>query len=125
MGCRIKKSIVKDLLKAKQDINDEFYTQYKDVEIIINEYKEELKDKIIYCNCDLEWSNFVKYFKNNKDTIQYKEFYNTGLTDEFVFGDYNVGDFRSKDSIELLKKCDVVITNPYYNINPWKCLFSP
>jgi type I restriction-modification system DNA methylase subunit len=36
--------------------------------------------------------------------------------DEFVFGDYNVGDFRNADSVELLKKCDVVITNPPFSI---------
>jgi len=114
------KNTVKKLIKAKNVKNNEFYTTYKDVEKIINEYKKDLKDKIIYCNCDLEWSNFVKYFKNNKDIIQYKEFYHTGLTNKFLFGDYAVGDFRSYDSIELLKKCDVVITNPPFSlISDW------
>ncbi len=116
MGITKTKVNVKKLIKAKLLPNNEFYTQYKDVEKIINEYKEDLKDKIIYCNCDLEWSNFVKYFKNNKDTIQYKEFYHTGLTNEFLFGDYAVGDFRNYDSIELLKKCDVVISNPPFTM---------
>ena len=45
-----------------------------------------------------------------------QEFYHTGLTNEFIFGDYGGGDFRSQKSIELLKKCDVVITNPPFSL---------
>lgn len=97
MGIRKTEVNVKKLLKAKDVKNDEFYTQYKDVENIINEYLEDLKDKIIYCNCDLEWSNFVKYFKDNKDIIKYKEFYHTGLTNEFIFGDYGGGILEAKN----------------------------
>lgn len=116
MGVTKTKTNIKFLLSSRNKKDDEFYTNYETVESIISEYKEDLVGKIIYCNCDHEWSNFVKYFKNNKDVISYKEFYHTGLTDEFVFGDYNVGDFRNKDSIELLKKCDVVITNPPFSL---------
>jgi hypothetical protein len=116
MGVTINKSCVRLLLGSKETKDDEFYTSYETVETIISEYKEDLVGKIVYCNCDHEWSNFVKYFQNNKDVIGYKEFYHTGLTDEFVFGDYNVGDFRNADSIELLKKCDVVITNPPFSL---------
>jgi len=116
MGVRKSKTNIKLLLGSRTQKDDEFYTHYQHVEEIISKYKEDLVGKIIYCNCDHEWSNFVKYFKNNKDVIGYKEFYHTGLTDEFVFGDYNIGDFRNADSVELLKKCDVVITNPPFSI---------
>jgi hypothetical protein len=116
MGVRERSVDVKLLFKSRFVKDDEFYTPLSSVEVIMGEYLDDLKDKIIYCNCDLEFSNFVKYFKDNKDAIGYKEFYHTGLTDIFDFGDYNVGDFRHKDSIELLKKCDVVITNPPFSI---------
>ena len=116
MGVKNNKSDIKLFLRSKTIKDDEFYTPLSSVELIVGEYLDDLKDKIIYCNCDLEFSNFVKYFKSNKDVIGYKEFYHTGLTDVFDFGDYNVGDFRHKDSIELLKKCDVVITNPPFSI---------
>lgn len=59
--------------KAQQNIDDEFYTQYKDVEEELRHYN--LKDKVIYCNCDTAQSNFVQYFKNNYP----KELYYTGL----------------------------------------------
>lgn len=116
MSVRRTPTNTKLLIKSRNFKDDEFYTDYKTVEEIVSEYKDDLKDKVIYCNCDHEWSSFVKYFKNNKDVIGYKKFYHTGLTNQFVFGDYNVGDFRNKDSIELLKKCDVVITNPPFSL---------
>lgn len=106
----------RQLLQAKKNKDDEFYTPYSTVKIIISEYLDDLRGKIIYCNCDTEQSNFVKYFKDNKDAINYKELYYTGLTDKFVFGDYLVGDFRSEESVKLLKKCDVVITNPPFSL---------
>ena len=52
-----------NLLKAKKEANDEFYTQYEDIAKEIEHYKEHLKGKVIYCNCDIPYfSNFHKYF---------------------------------------------------------------
>lgn len=52
-----------NLHKAKEKKNDEFFTQLYDIENEIIKYKEYLKDKTIYCNCDdPAWSNFVRYF---------------------------------------------------------------
>jgi len=49
--------------KAKQD---EFYTQLTDIENECKHYKDQFKDKIIFCNCDDPYeSNFFKYFAMN------------------------------------------------------------
>lgn len=52
-----------DLHSAKKSKNDEFYTQMKTIEDELRYYKDQFKDKVVFCNCDdpLE-SNFVKYF---------------------------------------------------------------
>ena len=111
---------------AKKERNDEFYTQYKTAELLLKDYKQDLKDKVIYCNCDHDWSNFVKFLKDHKNEIQYKALYNTGITSEFDFGDeYVVGDFRHWRSVELLKKSDVIITNPPFSlIGQWHGLIK-
>jgi len=52
-----------NLHKAKDQKNDEFYTQLPDIERELNHYKEHLKGKVIFCNCDDPYeSNFFKYF---------------------------------------------------------------
>lgn len=51
---------------AKEAKDDEYYTLLEDIEYELSFYKEQLKDKIIYCNCDdPKHSNFYKYFKDN------------------------------------------------------------
>jgi hypothetical protein len=53
----------KKLFKAQQNKDDEFYTLYSSVEFyVLNYLQDKLANKIIYCNCDSEESNFVKYF---------------------------------------------------------------
>ena len=55
---------------AKLAKNDEFYTQYSDIEAEMNAYVEYNPDvfrgKTILCPCDdPEWSNFTRYFATN------------------------------------------------------------
>lgn len=55
---------------AKNAKNDEFYTQYSDIEAEMNAYYEYDHDvfrgKTVLCPCDdPEWSNFTKYFAAN------------------------------------------------------------
>jgi len=55
---------------AKKAKNDEFYTQYRDIEKEMNAYldfnSDVFKDKTILLPCDdPEWSNFTKYFAQN------------------------------------------------------------
>lgn len=42
----------KSLQKAKNQKNDEFFTQLTDIEKELKNYREQLQGKTIYCNCD-------------------------------------------------------------------------
>lgn len=56
----------KELRKANKAKNDEFYTQLSDIEKKLKNYRNEFKDKIVFCNCDDPYeSNFFKYFAMN------------------------------------------------------------
>jgi len=68
--------------KAKSAKNDEFYTQYHDIEKEVNAYIEynpdAFKDKIILLPCDdPEWSNFTKYFAQNFEKLKLKKLIST------------------------------------------------
>ena len=59
-----------NLTSARKAKNDEFYTQYNDIEAEITAYyeynHEVFRNKIILCPCDdPEWSNFVNFFATN------------------------------------------------------------
>lgn len=59
-----------NLTAARRTKNDEFYTQYADIEAEMNAYIEYdhdvFRDKTILCPCDdPEWSNFTRYFAAN------------------------------------------------------------
>lgn len=60
----------KSLASAKRNKNDEFYTQYADIQKEIEAYldydRNTFKGKIVYCNCDDPYeSNFFRYFVLN------------------------------------------------------------
>lgn len=129
-----------NLHSAKKAKNDEFYTQLSDIEKEMAHYKDFFKGKIVYCNCDdARDSNFFKFFANNFESLGLKKLISTGYKEngkgvEFVYeGDKNGnfmaddaevvmtelegnGDFRSEECIELLKECDVVVTNPPFSL---------
>ena len=67
---------------AKTAKNDEFYTQYSDIEAEMNAYVEYNPDvfrgKTILCPCDdPEWSNFTKYFASNFERFGLKKLIST------------------------------------------------
>ena len=63
-----------NLHKAKDLKNDEFYTQLWDIENELKHYKEHLKWKVVYCNCDDPYeSNFFKYFAMNFNFLWLKK----------------------------------------------------
>lgn len=67
---------------AKKAKNDEFYTQYSDIEAEMNAYVEYnpdvFRDKTILCPCDdPEWSNFTKYFAANFERFDLKKLIST------------------------------------------------
>jgi hypothetical protein len=59
---------------AKKARNDEFYTQLSDIEREISHYADQLRDKVILCNCDDPYeSNFFKYFAMNFNQLGLKK----------------------------------------------------
>lgn len=67
---------------AKTAKNDEFYTQYSDIEAEMNAYVEfnpdVFRDKTILLPCDdPEWSNFTRYFAANFDRFGLKKLIST------------------------------------------------
>jgi len=76
-----------NLTSAKNAKNDEFYTQYHDIEKEINAYLEYdpnvFKDKTILMPCDdPEWSNFTKFFAQNFQRFGLKKLISTSYAPE-------------------------------------------
>lgn len=76
-----------NLTSAKNAKNDEFYTQYHDIEKEINAYLEfdpnVFKDKTILMPCDdPEWSNFTKFFAQNFERFGLKKLISTSYAPE-------------------------------------------
>ena len=76
-----------NLTKAKNAKNDEFYTQYHDIEKEINAYLEfdenVFEGKIILLPCDdPEWSNFTKFFAQNFERLKLKKLISTSYAHE-------------------------------------------
>lgn len=64
----------KNLRNASKAKKDEFYTQLNDIELELKHYKEQFKDKVVFCNCDDPYeSNFFKYFAINFNHLGLKK----------------------------------------------------
>lgn len=77
----------KNLGKAKTEKNDEFYTQYADIQQEMNAYIEYnpdvFHDKTILLPCDdPEWSNFTKFFAQNFEQYGIKKLISTSYAPE-------------------------------------------
>ena len=125
-----------NLTAAKMAKNDEFYTQFSDIQNELSHYKQHFKDKVVFCNCDdPTWSNFWKYFHLKFDDFGLKKLIATHYDPkqstykmEYTGGDdrntevgvmttlKQNGDFRSPECIELLKEADIVVTNPPFSL---------
>ena len=117
------------LHKSRKAKNDEFYTLYEDVEKECKHYKEHYKDKVIFCNCDdYRVSNFYKYFKDNFNEFGLKKLYAVGYqengngiyceydgTSEIAKNLNGDGSFYSDESLDVLNKSDIVVTNPPFS----------
>ena len=135
-----KKTSNKNLHNAKDSKKDEFYTQLSDIERELGHYREHLKDKIIFCNCDdPNDSNFFNYFCLNFEFLGLKKLITTHFeTDKPSYkleivrdinGDGKIncidtiktplkqnGDFRSPECIDILKEADIIVTNPPFSL---------
>lgn len=169
-----------NLSNAKRAKNDEFYTQYIDIQKEVEAYLEydinTFKNKVVYCNCDDPFeSNFFRYFVLNFNKLGLKQLITTSYkpssvantqlelfgndktitklkgrpkitANKFVLnevhdidgdGEFNLkdiskklkenknnewaplegdGDFRSSECVDLLKKSDIVATNPPFSL---------
>lgn len=118
-----------NLKMAKKTKNDEFYTQYADIEEEVINYKDKLKGKSIYCNCDSPSSEFVRYFTTNFQTLGIKSItatgYNKGGNGTYYFYDgqktvnsslTGEGSFDSQECLDILKNSDIIITNPPFSL---------
>ena len=125
-----------NLHKAKENKNDEFYTQLTDVSKELMHYKQHFKDKIVLCNCDdPTWSAFWKYFHLNFSALGLKKLISTHYDKseptykmEYTGGDDNDievgtktplqgnGDFRNQECLDLLDEADIVVTNPPFSL---------
>lgn len=81
---------------------DEYYTLPETVEKAFSIIDtSQFKDKVIYCPCDSDKSEWVKYISKHKDEFKLKELIYTS-------DDYN-------NHIDLFEKADFVITNPPFS----------
>ena len=131
-----------NLHKAKRKKDDEFYTRYEDIEAEIMNYRKQFNDKIVYLPCDdpaEKKSEFWSFFVNNFDAFNLKKLIATHYDEngkaykiwidrdtcagEFIDDDDALqenltgnGDFRSPECIDILKECDIVVTNPPFGL---------
>lgn len=135
-----------NLRSARKAKNDEFYTQYADIQTEVNAYldfnPDLFKNKTVLCPCDdPEWSNFTKFFAQNFQRFGLKKFISTSYSktpgqfgkifwiDRDVTGDGRVdindlqwdilscdGDFRSLEVTAIRDQADFIITNPPFSL---------
>jgi hypothetical protein len=128
----------KNLHDAKRNKNDEFYTRITDIEKELSHYRDHLKDKTIFCNCDdPSCSDFVRYFALGFEFLCLKRLIATHYEENepsyWIDINHKVnnvedidalprlpleqnGDFRSPECVELLKQSDIVCTNPPFSL---------
>lgn len=126
----------------KKNKRDEFYTQLTDIEKEIKHYTKHFKGATVFCNCDDPTeSHFFRFFANNFDHLGLKKLVTThfdgekstykleitrglDVNEDGKFNEADVvktklrqnGDFRSPESVELLKEADIVVTNPPFSL---------
>lgn len=85
------KSLNQSLHSAKAAKQDEFYTQYVDIQKEVEAYLEfdpdTFRSKIVYCNCDDPFeSNFFKYFAANFNKLGLKKLITTSYDGSPIAG---------------------------------------
>ena len=93
---------------AKAAKNDEFYTQYADIQKEINAYldynPDTFRNKTVLLPCDdPEWSNFTKFFAQNFNNFGLKKLISTSYAYESKIEKYG--------QLDLFEDSDYVIAN--------------
>lgn len=96
------------LSRAKAVQNDEFYTQYSDIEAEINAYIEfnpdVFRDKVILLPCDdPEWSNFTKYFAANFNRFGLKKLISTSYAKSAGNQEYGKIEYPRYDNYDAIE----------------------
>ena len=101
------KSMNRGLTAARDAKQDEFYTQYVDIQKEVEAYldfdPDTFRDKVIYCNCDDPFeSNFFRYFAANFNKLGLKRLVTTSYDGSPIAGqgelfpEYNEGNGKRK-----------------------------
>ena len=109
----------RSLRAAKAAKQDEFYTQYVDIQKEVEAYLEfnpnTFRDKVVYCNCDDPFeSNFFKYFAANFNKLRLKKLIATSYDgspiagQRSLFPEYNDGNGKRKKPKALAVIIDYV-----------------
>ena len=103
-----KKALNMGLHAAKVAKQDEFYTQFEDIQNEVEAYLEydadTFRGKVVYCNCDDPFeSNFFKYFASNFNKLGLKKLITTSYDGSPIAGlqlslplEYNEGNGKRK-----------------------------
>ena len=120
-----------NLAQAKSAKNDEFYTQYYDIEKEVNAYIEYnpdvFKNKTILLPCDdPEWSNFTKYFAQNFKKLKLKKLISTSyaIESKTYKSEYQTTLFeksspnfdKNKTRTKVKIKLDIIIFLFFFNV---------
>ena len=110
------------LSSAKAARQDEFYTQYIDIQKEVEAYLEfdpnTFRGKVVYCNCDDPFeSNFFKYFAANFNRLGLKKLVTTSYDGspiaggQLTFGEYDEGNGKRRKpkalAVEIEEVTDV------------------
>lgn len=118
----------KTLRKAKGNKKDEFYTQYNDVANELTHYKEQYKNKNVWCPCDdFEKSQFVQFLYDVREewginkimTSSYPDG-KCAIIDKFGIKKLQSNGDCSFDSTDeyvqqFFNECDIITTNPPFS----------
>jgi len=107
----------KNLTNAKKAKNDEFYTQYNDIQKEVEAYLEYnpnvFKNKVVYCNCDDPYeSNFFRYFVLNFNRIGLKKIITTSYKPSPV-ANTQLELFGDNKTLAKAKKCPKITANKF------------
>lgn len=120
-------------MKAKYEVDDEFYTSYHEIKKELDDYKSHFKGKVIVCPCnDGRKSNFYRYFALNFKLLELKKLITTtfnisdpsskGTKIEITQDGTNEtelqgrGDFRSDEIKDIIAQGDIIVTNPPFSL---------
>ncbi|MBP6859164.1 MAG: adenine-specific methyltransferase EcoRI family protein [Candidatus Magasanikbacteria bacterium] len=110
-------SSIKNLKKARKAKNDEFYTQYIDIQKEIEKYLDynldTFRNKTVYCNCDDPFeSNFFRYFVLNFNKLGLKQLITTSYKPSPV-ANTQLGLFGDDKTLEKTKGRPKITANKF------------